>query len=248
MSAARDRPVEKGRRVKMAGDRQKLALAAGAIALVLLIAWRLPVNDWVLAFADRIRGTGARGVALFVIIYVVATVAVLPGSLLTIAAGFIYGPLRGLLIVSPTSVVAATAAFLLGRTVFRKWAKKKLARSPKASAVDRAIGRESFKLIVLLRLSPLIPFNLLNYALGLSSVRLDRYVIASFIGMLPGTWLYVYLGSLATTTAELAEAGEEGGTAKLALMIAGLVATVIAVIVLTRAARRALDQELNRGS
>lgn len=199
-----------------------------------------------MALAERIRGAGAAGVLLFIAVYVVAEVALVPGSLLTMAAGFAYGPIAGLLVASPASVLAATTAFLLGRTVLRGWTQKKIARSPKMRALDRAIGRNSFKLILLLRLSPLIPFNLLNYVLGLSDVPLGRYMAASFIGMLPGAWLYVYLGSLATTAAELTHASREGGVQRIVLTAAGLVATVLAIVFVTRAAKRALVEELNR--
>lgn len=160
------------------------------------------------------------------------------------AAGFAYGPIRGLLVASPASVLAATTAFLLGRTVLRGWIQRKIARSPKVRAIDRAVERNSFRLILLLRLSPVIPFNMLNYALGLSKASLGRYVIASLIGMLPGTWLYVYLGSLATTAAGLGEASRAGGRERLVLTAIGLAATVAAIIFVTRAARRALEQEL----
>jgi uncharacterized membrane protein YdjX (TVP38/TMEM64 family) len=210
------------------------------------LAWFLPVREWTMALAERIRGAGAAGVLLFIAVYVVAEVALVPGSLLTMAAGFAYGPIAGLLVASPASVLAATTAFLLGRTVLRGWTQKKIARSPKMRALDRAIGRNSFKLILLLRLSPLIPFNLLNYVLGLSDVPLGRYMAASFIGMLPGAWLYVYLGSLATTAAELTHASREGGVQRIVLTAAGLVATVLAIVFVTRAAKRALVEELNR--
>ena len=208
------------------------------------LAWFLPVRDWTIALAERIRGAGATGVFIFIAVYVVAEVALVPGSLLTMAAGFAYGPIAGLFVASPASVLAATTAFLLGRTVLRGWIQKKIARSPKTRALDRAIGRNSFKLILLLRLSPLIPFNLLNYVLGLSDVPLGRYVAASFIGMLPGTWLYLYLGSLATTAAELSNASREGRVQRIVLTVAGLVATVLAIVFITRAAKRALEEEL----
>ncbi len=208
------------------------------------LAWFLPVRDWTIALAERIRGAGATGVFIFIAVYVVAEVALVPGSLLTMAAGFAYGPIAGLFVASPASVLAATTAFLLGRTVLRGWVQKKIARSPKTRALDRAIGRNSFKLILLLRLSPLVPFNLLNYVLGLSDVPLGRYVAASFIGMLPGTWLYLYLGSLATTAAELSNASREGRVQRIVLTVAGLVATVLAIVFITRAAKRALEEEL----
>lgn len=226
----------------------KAVVIVAVVTLVVVLAWRLPVSHWIVSLADRVRGMGAVGVALFIAVYVLAEVALLPGSLFTLAAGFAYGPVGGLLVASPASVVAATVAFLLGRTVLRDWIKKKIAQSPRARALDTAIGRNSFRLILLLRLSPVIPFNILNYALGLSDAKVGRYVIASFIGMLPGTWMYVYLGSLATTAARLTDASRGGGPQRLALTLAGLAATVIVVVLVTRSAQRALEEELKKGS
>lgn len=237
MTRASDRPAHYGR------------LAVGAVGLVLVgtLAWFLPVREWTIALAERIRGAGATGVFIFIAVYVAAEVALVPGSLLTMAAGFAYGPIRGLLVASPASVLAATIAFILGRTALRGWVQKKLSGSPKTRAIDRAIGHNSFKLILLLRLSPVVPFNVLNYALGVSDVPIGRYVVASFVGMLPGTWLYVYLGSLATTAAGLTDVSRRGGSARLTLTIAGLTATVVAVLFITKAAKRMLDEELKRG-
>lgn len=220
-----------------------VAIVAG-LTLAAMLVWQLPVTHWIVALAERLRGMGWAGVALFVAIYVVAEVALIPGSLFTLAAGFAYGPVGGLLVASPASVLAATVAFLLGRTILRDWIRTRIDRYPKARALDTAIGTNSFKLILLLRLSPVIPFNILNYALGLSDAKVGRYVAASFVGMLPGTWLYVYLGSLATTAAELTEAGQSSSPQKLILTGVGLVATIIVVVLVTRAAQRALNEQL----
>lgn len=221
-------------------------LAAIGAAAFVAIVWALPVKEWTIALAERLRGAGAMGVVMFIAVYVAAEVALVPGSLLTMAAGFAFGPIYGLLIASPASVLAATTAFLLSRTALRGWIQRKIAGSPHTRALDRAIERNSFKLILLLRLSPVIPFNLLNYALGLSDVPLGRYIVSSFVGMLPGTWLYVYLGSLATSAAGLTEAGGRAGSARLTLAAVGLIATVVAVVFITRTARRTLDAELTR--
>lgn len=217
------------------------------IGAVIALSWILPVREWSIALADRLRGAGTRGVVLFIATYVLAEVALVPGSLLTMAAGFAYGPVKGLLVASPASMLAATVAFLLGRTVLRDWVRQKIAASPKARTFKAVIGQNSFNLILLLRLSPVIPFNLLNYALGVSDVRVSRYVAASLVGMLPGTWMYVYLGSLADTAAGLTEASRRGSSPRLALTVAGLIATILLVVFVTRSARRALDAELRTG-
>lgn len=226
----------------------RFVVLVSAIALVAVAAYFVPLAEWTTAVAVRARGTGLLGVVIFISVYVAATVAFLPGSLLTLAAGFAYGPVWGLAVASPASVAGATAAFLLGRTFFRDWALRKTSDSPRVRAIWRAVERKGFQVVVLLRLSPLVPFNLLNYALSLSHVRIGTYVGASALGMLPGTVLYVYLGSLAPTAAQLSTAAQGGGTGRLVLYVAGLVATIVVVIIATRAAKRALRDELERAA
>ena len=187
------------------------------IAAVAAGVWLLPLAEWTTTLAGRARDTGPVGVLLFVVAYVVSTVAFLPGALLTLAAGFAYGPVWGLAIASPASVIGATCAFLLGRTVLRGWAERKVGGSAKARAIDAAVDREGLKLVLLLRLSPVFPFNVLNYALSLTRIGLGRYVLGSAVGMLPGTAFYVYLGSLAPAAAELSTAADSGGTTRIVL-------------------------------
>jgi len=219
-----------------------------SLAMVAAAGYFLPVGAWATSLADGARGTGGAGVAMFFAAYIIATVVLLPGSLLTLAAGFAYGPVWGLAIASPASVAGATCAFLLGRTVLRDWAARKVGASPRARAIDAAVEREGFKLVLLLRLSPLIPFSLLNYALSLTRVRPAAYVLASFLGMLPATALYVYLGSLAPAAAELSAASRTGSGTRTTFYVVGLLATVAVAVIVTRTARRALDVELQRSS
>lgn len=198
-------------------------------------------------FVAWVEGAGAWGALVFAAAYVVLTVLFLPGSLLTLGAGFLYGPLWGTLLVSPASLAGATLAFLLAKGRAREWVEKKLAEAPSFAAVDRAIAERAWLTVFLLRLSPVVPFSLLNYALGLTKVRLGSYVGASFVGMLPGTLLYVYLGSLMRSVAELAHGGPaEGGQARQLLLWGGLFATLLVIWVIARASRRALQKELAR--
>jgi uncharacterized membrane protein YdjX (TVP38/TMEM64 family) len=216
-------------------------VALGAMAAIFL----LPVNAWVLRLVESIRGTGAIGVALFAVAYVAATVVLLPGSVLTAGAGFAYGPFWGTLLVSPVSILAATAAFLLGRTVLRGWIARRTKGNPRYAAIDEAIGKSGLKIVLLLRLSPLVPFNLLNYALGLTRVSVRDYILASALGMLPGTVLYVYLGSIVTSASELASKGRHGTEAPQSVLYwGGLVATLGATLLLTRIARKALSRSI----
>ncbi len=223
---------------------RRVLLAAAVVAALAAAAWFLPLADWTTRLAVHARNTGATGVMIFVAAYVISTVAVLPGAILSLAAGFAYGPVWGLAIASPASVAGATCAFLLGRTFLRGWAERTVGDSPRVRAIDAAVGREGFKLVMLLRLSPLFPFSVLNYALSLTQISLGRYVLASAIGMLPGTALYVYLGSLAPAAAQLSSAASSGGATRTALYVAGLAATIAVVVIGTRAARKAIKTDM----
>lgn len=205
----------------------------------------LPVNQWALRLVEWVHGAGALGVLVYALSYVLATLFLLPGSILTLGAGFAYGPVWGTLLVSPISVLAATLAFVLGRTLARNWVSRRMERYPHFAAINRAIGASGFKIVFLLRLSPIFPFNLLNYALGLTRVRLSDYVIASFLGMLPGTFFYVYLGSLVTNASELLSGKRPSvGAWGQAFYWGGLAATLLVIVLITRIARRALSRAL----
>ena len=223
----------------------KAGAAAALVSLAIGAAVALPLSQWATQFVDWMRGAGLVGAAAFGAVYVLAAVLLLPASLLTLGAGLAYGPLWGTALVSPVSVVAATLAFVLGRTVARGWIARRTAADPRFRAVDAAIGRHGLKIVLLLRLSPVFPFNVLNYALGLTGVRLRDYVLGSFVGMLPGTFLYVYLGSLLGDVAGLYAHASPAGTARHVLSIVGLVATVVVTVYITRIARRALAEELD---
>ncbi len=223
----------------------RVALAAVLAAALVVAGLTLPIGRWTLSLVDRLRGAGALGVLAFAAAYVAATVLMAPGAVLTLGAGFAYGPWLGVLIASPASVLGATLAFLLGRSVARPWVGKRVQGNPRFAAVDEAVGRRGFLIVALLRLSPVFPFNLLNYALGLTRVSLGRYVVASFLGMLPGTFLYVYLGSLVTSASEiLSSRRPSGGPWATALYWGGLGANVVVSVLITRVARRALGREL----
>ena len=212
------------------------ALAAMAVAIRLL-----PVERWAEWLIAKVHGAGAWGVAAFATAYVIAPLLLIPGSLLTLGAGFLYGRLCGTVLVSPASVLAAAIAFLLGRTALRQRVERRIASDARLRAIDAAVGARGFRVVLLLRLSPVVPFSLLSYALGATRVGFWTYVVASLVGMLPGTFLYVSLGAAATSAAQLR--GEHAGFLPLIL---GLAATAAAVIVLTLIARRALRDTLRQ--
>jgi uncharacterized membrane protein YdjX (TVP38/TMEM64 family) len=226
--------------------KRRWVLLGGVLALVAALVL-LPVHAWLLALIEWIRGAGLVGAALYVVAYVAATVVLAPASVLTLGAGFAYGPVYGTLLVTLAANLGAVASFLLGRTALRERVSQRVAGNPKFAAIDAAVAERGFRLVLLLRLSPLIPFNLLNYALGLTRVRLRDYVLASLLGMVPGTLLYVYLGSLVTSAAQLASGQRpDSGPYGRIFFWGGLAATVLATVVMTRLARRALDSALRQ--
>jgi uncharacterized membrane protein YdjX (TVP38/TMEM64 family) len=191
---------------------------------------------------EWVKGLGPAGAIAFMGIYIIATVAFIPGSVLTLGAGVLFDVPLGSLVVFVGATLGATGAFLVGRYLARNWVAKKIEGNQNFAAIDKAVGQEGFKIVTLLRLSPVFPFNILNYGLGLTGVSLKDYFLGS-IGMLPGTVMYVYLGSLAGNLATLG-AGDapSNPTVTWALRIIGLIATVAVTVVVTRIARKALAE------
>lgn len=215
-------------------------LAIGAAVLVALLALARELGGYVPQFATWVNGLGIWGPLVFILGYAVAVVCFVPGSVLTLAAGAIFGLQAGVVIVFAAAVLGSSAAFLVSRYVARSAIEQRIAGNPRFAAIDRAVGAQGRKIVFLLRLSPVFPFTLLNYALGLTRVPFADYVIAS-IGMLPGTLLYVYYGKLAGDVAALAGgAAVEKGAGYYAVLALGLVATIAVTAVVTRTARKAL--------
>ena len=158
------------------------------------------------------------------------------------AAGVLFGVIRGTLLVSISSISGATLAFLIGRYLAREWVAAMIRGNQKFEAIDAAVAEEGWKIVGLTRLSPVFPFNLLNYAFGLTQVSLKDYFLASWIGMLPGTVMYVYIGSLAGNLASLGSGERSRTPAEWALYGVGLMATVVLTLYLTRIAQRALKR------
>lgn len=193
-------------------------------------------------FAAWVRERGLAGALLIGGVYALATVLLLPAALLTLAIGFIYGPFLGTALVSPASVLGATGAFLLGRTLLRRPVEQKFGQNARFRALDRAIEQNGLKILVLTRLSPVFPFTILNYLFGLTRLPLRPYVLGSFVAMLPGTFLYVYLGSTLEDLSQVGSGAPGGGTAGTALKYVGLAATVVVTVIITRIARKAFRE------
>ena len=220
----------------------RLLLLLAGLA-VLALAGRSAI-DSIPRFADWVSHNGMAGALLFLLGYVAAVVAFVPGSLLTIAAGAIFGLTRGTVLVLVAATLGASAAFLVSRYLARPLVERRLAGNHRFAAIDRAVGREGRKVVFLLRLSPVFPFNLLNYALGLTQVRFGDYVLAS-VGMLPATLLYVYYGKVLGDVARVASGTPiPRGPEYYVLLGIGLVATIAVTTMVTRIARRALREAI----
>ncbi len=191
-----------------------------------------------------IDSLGAVGALAFIGLYIIGAVAFLPGTILTLGAGVVFGVVWGSVYVFVGATLGATAAFLVGRYLARGWVANKIAGNKKFAAIDQAVGREGLKIVLLTRLSPVFPFILLNYAFGITGVSLRDYFIGS-VGMIPGTIMYVYIGSLAGNLAMIGtEAQPTNPTVQWAIRIVGLIATIAVTVYVTRIAQKALEDEV----
>ena len=190
-----------------------------------------------------INSLGAIGGIVFIGIYIIATLAFLPAALLTLGAGVIFGVIWGSIYVFIGATLGAIAAFLGGRYLAQGWVKEKISSYKKFAIIDKAVSKEGLKIVLLVRLSPLFPFNLLNYALGITSVSFQDYLIGS-VGMIPGTIMYVYFGSLVGDIALIGSKNQPGNIIlHWVIQIMGLIATIAVTVYVTNIAKKALKDE-----
>ena len=226
----------------------KFFLIAILITVLIVVAKQIGItnviNDALQNTLQWIDSLGYWGYLIFILIYILATVFLISGAILTLGAGLIFGVIKGSIIVSLASTLAAAAAFLIGRYLARKWVAKQIETQPKFKAIDEAVAQEGWKIVGLTRLSPIFPFVFLNYAFGVTQVSFKDYVLASWIGMMPGTIMYVYIGSLAKDLATLVAASGEDNTIQRVLRIIGFIATLAVTVYVTKVAKKALDNQI----
>ena len=223
--------------------RRAWTLLAALVAIALAL-WFLPAREWLLQLVDWAQAHPRIAWAGFVLAYILAAVFMVPGSILTLAAGVLFGVALGVALVSLASTLGACCAFLVGRFLARDWVESRLEAMPRFRALDRAVARRGWLIVLLARLSVVIPYNLLNYALGLTNVRFGAYLFGTFVGMLPAIFLYVYLGSVAGSLATLEQAGAP--LIPQSLFIGGLIVTALLIAVIARLTARALRSEMDR--
>jgi uncharacterized membrane protein YdjX (TVP38/TMEM64 family) len=223
----------------------RIGLAAAVIAVLVLAGRQL--GGELPRFAAWVEGLGAWGPIAFIAGYALAVPAFAPGLVLTLAGGALFGITRGTLYVFIAAVIGSSLSFVIARYVARPWVERRIAANASFASIDRAIAAQGRRIVFLLRLSPVVPFNLLNYALGLSRIRYVDALVAS-IAMLPASFLYVYYGHVGRELAAAATGGgRERGTADYALLALGLVATIAVTTIVTRIARGALREATEGG-
>ncbi|XP_073285960.1 uncharacterized protein [Primulina huaijiensis] len=200
------------------------------------------INAFLTQFSSIIDGYGPAGYALFVAVYSGLEILAIPAIPLTLSAGLLFGSFTGTIIVSISGTIAASVAFLIARYFARERILKLVEENPKFLAIDKAIGENSFRVVTLLRLSPLLPFSLGNYLYGLTSVRFVPYVLGSWLGMLPGTWAYVSAGAFGRAVIQEESGIGLGsvGNGQILTLGLGLLATAIAATYVTRLAKDAI--------
>jgi len=222
-----------------------ILLAIMVVTMLVAIAL-LPVTEWLALGIAWVETHRTLAWIVYLATYIIATVLVVPVSILTLAAGYLFGLPLGVVLASVGTALGASGALLVGRFFVREWIEKRIADLPRFQALDQATRHEGFLIVFLSRLSPLFPFNLINYGLALTSVRFRDYFVASWLGMLPITILYTYVGSAAKNLTDLTSGGLQSGAFNQTLVLVGLAASVVLTVLITRKATRTLSQHLAR--
>ena len=238
-------PVSEGspqKRSKVPSGRTKLIVLALVIVALAVLSQVVNVQDLLGTAMDKIKELGWLGYLVFGVLYVAATVFFLAPTILTLGAGAVYGVVTGTILVSVSSMLGACTAFLLGRYLARETIAAKVEGNAKFKAIDDAVRKQGWKIVGLTRLSPVFPFSLLNYMYGLTPVSFRHYFFASWIGMLPGTVMYVYLGTAGESLVTLGAEGRQRSAGEWALLAVGLIVTIIVTLFVTRLASKALSE------
>jgi len=222
---------------------KRLALAIVFVVLATSLYF-LPLANWVTALVSWGQQHPILGPAAYMVFVVLATVLFLPGSVAMMIGGFLFGFVPGFLFAALALPFGAQGAFEFGRWVARPWVRKKVEGNRRMHAIEAALREQAFIIVVLTRLSLVIPFNLLNYAYGATSVKATTHWLATAVGMLPAVALYVYLGTLARDLGQILSGEVAPSELGYWILAAGIIAIVVATWVIHRTATRALERHL----
>jgi len=224
----------------------KILLAILVVAALLFAGRVLPFREWLDTFGRWIEGLGPAGYALYVAAYALVTVLMMPAVLMMVAAGYFFGLLKGVAIVSAGATLGASLAFLIARHLARGRVERYATGQPRYKAIDAAVGKKGWRIVFLMRLSPLVPFVVSNYFYGLTAIRFRPYVLASWAGMIPLQFLYVSFG----VAGREATVPSEGPAAawKWGLLAVGALVTVAATVYAGKVVREALEESVTPAS
>jgi uncharacterized membrane protein YdjX (TVP38/TMEM64 family) len=218
----------------------KLLLAAAGIAAIVVASLVLPLGSWIDTLVTWVRGEGVLGILAFSVVTIVLTQTLLPTAELFLGAGLIYGTWWGAVLMTAITFAAGMLGFWLGRSGFRRRIEKHLSKHERLAALDDAIDDRAFWIAFLLRLSPVMPFGALNYALAATKISTVTYITTLLAGMVPCNLAFAYAGHLLHDVSELS-AGGSGGALKHVMLWGGIAATLAATVLVGLAAKRALS-------
>ena len=229
----------KAKKTAASGGSKRKWIAAGIAVAALIAAWHfLPLRTWLDTIETWVDRLGIFGPILYGLIYLAAEILMVPGAILMIGAGYLFGIVGGMLVVWPAATLSAAISFVVARHFARERVEKLARRHRKFAAIDGAVAEGGWKVVAMLRFSPIVPFALSNYLYGLSKIRFAPYIAATALGMLPGTFVYVYLGAAGQGLGH----GESFSPLHWALLGIGILATAAASVYLTRVARKRLQR------
>ncbi|WP_353930053.1 TVP38/TMEM64 family protein [Okeanomitos corallinicola TIOX110] len=242
-------PNHKFRKFRLNRKLKFLCLTCLVITLI-VVSQSINIQQNLQTFITWVENLGIWGPIGFIIIYNIGTLLFIPGSLLTINGGFLFGLFWGSVYVLIAAMIGAILAFVMGRYISKDWICQQLEKHPKFKAIDHAVTQEGWKIVLLTRLSPLFPFNLLNYAFGVTNVSIFDYILGSF-GIIPGTVMYVYIGSI-TTNLTLISTNTQPTSLEIKiwqyiLQAVGLIATIYVSFYITKIAQKALNEKIEPG-
>lgn len=205
--------------------------------------WTLPVEQWLQSARGWVQANPLSGASLYVLGFVLGSAALIPGSILIMTGGFLFGLWQGIGLVVVGAMFGSVLSAAISRTLLRQSLLQRFAISPTFRALDAAIANRAFVIVVLTRLSLLIPYNVLNLMYGLTRVPFVTLGLASGLGLLPAATLYVYLGTLVDDAGQLFAGQSQSGTAGVGFLILGLLSLIVVTLLIHRAATRALKAE-----
>jgi uncharacterized membrane protein YdjX (TVP38/TMEM64 family) len=225
--------------------RKRLLIGGLFLAVILVAVWTLPLEAWLDAASGWIDAHPLQGRALFVVAFVVGVTLMIPGSVLFMSGGYLFGFLEGFPLVAICTGLGAAAAYLIGRTIARDWVASQVASSARFQALDRALEQKGVVVVMLSRLSLILPYNVLNYMYSITKISLVPYSVATLVGMLPAVALFVYLGSAAQNVEQIFSDSRDTGPLGPVLLIGGLLAVIAASVIVQRAAAKALREDIS---